>query len=624
MSRLPVPGKDTGQWGDILNDYLGQAHNNDGSLKTIPQSKVTDLTADLAVKADTASLATVATSGSYTDLTSKPTIPAAQVSSDWNATSGITQILNKPTIPTQAGDVGAAATTDLTALSTRVGTLEVAKPFVDSTDSQVLIFTLDVASAVPLITLQPSSVTVARYSLVTFQAAASGTPIPTCQWFRSDDNGSSWAPISGATSGTYTVTPQSTGDNSRTYHAVFSNSAGSVTSQTATVTVNPTSPSITTQPVAASVSEGNAVSFSADASGDPNPTVQWQRSTNGTTWTNISGATSSTYATPVLAVADSGTWYRALFTNSAGTVTSTAVQVTVTAVVLAAPTVVTDPLNSISVNEGSTATFTAVINGTPTPTYQWQQSTDGGTTYGNIPGATNTSYTTPTLSMANDSTFYRVTATNSQGTVTTARGTLYVYHVPVIMSQPLSISTTVGSTAKFVAADSDVNTATYQWQQSTDGGTTWNSGNTLKFYSVANVQTTNNGLRVRTAITYAMVDGSHTMYSNAATLTVTTGALTAPVITTQPVSATATHRTVSVWQAFFTVIATGFPSPTYQWEQSTDGGTTWGNAAVTPSYGGTLHPNLLSASDNGTKYRCVVTNGSGSVTSNVATLTVGT
>lgn len=40
--------------------------------------------------------AAVATSGSYTDLTSKPTIPAAQVNVDWSAASGITQVLNKP------------------------------------------------------------------------------------------------------------------------------------------------------------------------------------------------------------------------------------------------------------------------------------------------------------------------------------------------------------------------------------------------------------------------------------------------------------------------------------------------------------------------------------------------
>jgi hypothetical protein len=47
-------------------------------------------------------LATVATSGSYTDLLNTPTIPAAQVNSDWNATSGIAQILNKPVLATVA------------------------------------------------------------------------------------------------------------------------------------------------------------------------------------------------------------------------------------------------------------------------------------------------------------------------------------------------------------------------------------------------------------------------------------------------------------------------------------------------------------------------------------------
>ena len=53
-------------------------------------------------------LANVATSGSYLDLTNTPSIPAAQVNSDWNAASGVAQILNKPTLGTAA----ASATTD--------------------------------------------------------------------------------------------------------------------------------------------------------------------------------------------------------------------------------------------------------------------------------------------------------------------------------------------------------------------------------------------------------------------------------------------------------------------------------------------------------------------------------
>lgn len=47
-------------------------------------------------------LATVATSGLYSDLTGTPTIPAAQVASDWTATTGVTRILNKPTLATVA------------------------------------------------------------------------------------------------------------------------------------------------------------------------------------------------------------------------------------------------------------------------------------------------------------------------------------------------------------------------------------------------------------------------------------------------------------------------------------------------------------------------------------------
>ena len=43
-------------------------------------------------------LAAVATSGDYNDLSNKPTIPAAQVNSDWNATGGLAEILNKPTL----------------------------------------------------------------------------------------------------------------------------------------------------------------------------------------------------------------------------------------------------------------------------------------------------------------------------------------------------------------------------------------------------------------------------------------------------------------------------------------------------------------------------------------------
>lgn len=73
-------------WGDITGTLSNQ----------------TDLNTALGAKANSADLATVATSGSYNDLSNKPTIPAAQVNSDWNANSGVAQILNKPTLATVA------------------------------------------------------------------------------------------------------------------------------------------------------------------------------------------------------------------------------------------------------------------------------------------------------------------------------------------------------------------------------------------------------------------------------------------------------------------------------------------------------------------------------------------
>ena len=47
--------------------------------------------------------------GDYNALANLPTIPAAQVASDWNATSGVSRILNKPVVPAQPSVVTASA-----------------------------------------------------------------------------------------------------------------------------------------------------------------------------------------------------------------------------------------------------------------------------------------------------------------------------------------------------------------------------------------------------------------------------------------------------------------------------------------------------------------------------------
>lgn len=51
---------------------------------------------------DNIGLADVAHTGSYNDLTDKPELPGGQVNADWDATSGISEILNKPNLATVA------------------------------------------------------------------------------------------------------------------------------------------------------------------------------------------------------------------------------------------------------------------------------------------------------------------------------------------------------------------------------------------------------------------------------------------------------------------------------------------------------------------------------------------
>lgn len=93
-------------------------------------------------------------------------------------------------------------------------------------------------------------------------------------------------------------------------------------------------PAITTNPSSQTVSSGAAASFVAAATGTPTPTVQWERSTNGGgSWSPVSGATSTTYA-PTTTVtggsANNNDQFRAVFTNTGGTATTTAAVLTVT------------------------------------------------------------------------------------------------------------------------------------------------------------------------------------------------------------------------------------------------------------------------------------------------------
>ncbi len=78
--------------------------------------------------------------------------------------------------------------------------------------------------------------------------------------------------------------------------------------------------------------------------------------------------------------------------------------------------------------------------------------------------------------------------------------------------------------------------------------------------------------------------------------------------------------------ATFTVAAYGLAPFTYQWQQQTSGGSTWNNLSDGSTYSGsataTLTVTSAELSNSGEQFRCVVTNSSGSATSNAAALTV--
>ena len=90
----------SGNANDAINSFNEIIAFLDGVKDTQDLSSIiTSIEQQMASKMDKVTLATVATSGSYNDLSNKPSIPAEQVNADWNATSGKAQILNKPTIP---------------------------------------------------------------------------------------------------------------------------------------------------------------------------------------------------------------------------------------------------------------------------------------------------------------------------------------------------------------------------------------------------------------------------------------------------------------------------------------------------------------------------------------------
>ena len=220
-------------------------------------------------------------------------------------------------------------------------------------------------ATVPTITTQPTSQSVTEGASVSFTVVADGTATLTYQWRKGGTS------ISGATSATYSISATASSD-AGSYDVVVSNSAGSVTSSAATLTVTSATgaPTITTQPTSQSLAVGASATFTVVATGSSTLSYQWRK--DGTA---VSGATSASYAISTVASSDAGS-YDVVVTNSIGSVTSSAATLTVT----------TTTSSTLSADVTTAAsTFYNTLSSTQQSTVQLSWSLDTARKWSNLP-----------------------------------------------------------------------------------------------------------------------------------------------------------------------------------------------------------------------------------------------
>ncbi|MDX2187602.1 MAG: immunoglobulin domain-containing protein [Opitutaceae bacterium] len=315
-----------------------------------------------------------------------------------------------------------------------------------SATSAVSTLAISAPASPPSITTQPSAVTVTEGGAASFTVSASGGTPLSYQW-RKDG-----VAITGATSASYSI-PATAATHSGSYSVVVTNSSGSVTSNAASLTVNPVvvAPTILAHPTSASALAGSSLTLSVNATGSGTLSYQWKK--NGA---NITGATSASLSLTGITTANGGT-YSVVVTNSVGSVTSNAATVTVTTLTVA-PSISSQP-SSQSVNVGSPLVLSVAVDGTAPFTYQWKK---GGI---NILGATSSTFSVNSAALGNAGD-YSVVVTNSAGSVTSSIASVSVLEVivaPSITSQPASKSVSAGANATFSVSATGTGPLTYQW-----------------------------------------------------------------------------------------------------------------------------------------------------------------
>jgi len=316
-----------------------------------------------------------------------------------------------------------------------------------TTTSDVVTVFVRAGAVAPSINTQPQSIAVAAGSEALFAVNAAGTEALSYQWFRGGNA------ITAANSPQLRIGAASAAD-AGDYTVRVSNTAGSVVSQTATLSItavqSPVAPSIVTQPAALTVTEGNGATFGVGATGSAPLNFQWQR--NGV---DIPGATAPTITLPAVDAGQSGT-YALRVSNAAGTALSQAAMLTVLAAAGAptAPSIVTQP-SGVVVAPGMSATLAVSATGTGPFSYQWQR--DGQPLAGQ---------TGPVLTLASasflDAGTYRVQVSNATGSATSAGAQLLLLGTPVINTPPAAVTATEGQAATFTVAATG-NALHYQW-----------------------------------------------------------------------------------------------------------------------------------------------------------------
>lgn len=460
------------------------------------------------------------------------------------------------------------------------------------------------------ITAQPVNTSACSGSDATITVTATGQT-PAYQWQVSTDGGTNWNPVAGATAASLTLTSVTAGMSGNRYRVIVSNTCPStITSSVVTLTVS-SAANINTQPQNTAVCAGSTASFSVGATGST-LSYQWQVSTNsGGSWADIAGETNATLNVAGITASQNNNQYRVVvFSCSPTGINSSAATLTVNAGI----NVTTHPANAV-VCENTNATFTVAATGTGA-TYQWQVSTNSGTTWTAIPGATSATLTVPGVTFAQNNNQYRavVSGTCTPGGVNSNAATLTVNTLVAISAQPVGSTLCAGLNTSFSVTATGTG-LTYQWQVSTDGGATWNNvtGATAATLTLTAVAATMNNNQYR-----VVLNGTCTTNLNSTAVTLVVN--TPVILTSQPVNVSACAGTT----ATFGVTATG-TTITYQWQVSVNNGP-FVDIANGGTYSGvntaTLTLSNISTSLNGYRYR-VVANGvpCGGVTSNAATLT---